>query len=139
MKFTVSFLILISSISGCNNSKPKKVLSEKEKQVQWVKEELSDFSEKIVLLSTIKRISYDSLYQIFTDYHIIVDYASSDSLKFCSEKAINYISGKYHISKRRVASLVFSFKYEMLSKEEIVDDELEKLEEEQQDPPEDPY
>jgi hypothetical protein len=139
MKFTVSFLIFISIISGCNNSKPKHILSEKEKQVQWVKEELLDFSEKIVLLSTIKRISYDSLYQILTDYHIMVDYASSDSLKFYSKKAISYISEKYHVSKRRVASLIFSFKYEMLSKEEIVDEGLEKLEEEQQEPPEDPY
>lgn len=139
MKFMISFLILIVTISRCNSSKPKQVLSEKEKQIQWVQEELSGLSEKIVLLSIIKGISYDSLYQILTDYHVMIDYASSDSLKFYSEKAIDNISENYHVSKRRVASLIFSFKYEMLSKEEVVDDEFKKIKEEQQEPPENPY
>ncbi len=141
MKSTISILIILISILSCNNSKPKKVLSEKEKQEQRAKDELSDYSEKIVLLSAIKKIPYDSLNLVLTEYYSITsDYTnSSDSSKFYSEKAINDISAKYHISKRRVASLIFSFKYEMLTKEEITDEELEKREDEQQEPPEDPY
>lgn len=141
MKFSISISIILIIVLGCNNSKPKKVLSEKEKQEQRAKDELSDYSEKIVLLSAIKKIPYDSLNFILTDYYSTTsDYtSSSDSSKFYSEKALNEISIKYHISKRRAASLIFSFKYEMLTKEEIADKELEKREDEQQEPPEDPY
>lgn len=140
MKFRVIILALLVSILSCNDSHPKIALSEKEEQQQRVKDELADYSEKIVLLSAIRQISYDSLSLILIDYYSITyDYTnSSDSSKFYSEKAINDISEKYHISKRKTASLIFSFKYEMLSKQEIVDEELEKLEEEQQEPAEDP-
>ncbi len=141
MKFSISISIILIIVLGCNNSKPKKVLSEKEKQEQRAKDELSDYSEKIVLLSAIKKIPYDSLNFILTDYYSTTSdhTSSSDSSKFYSEKALNEISIKYHISKRRAASLIFSFKYEMLTKEEIADKELEKREDEQQEPPEDPY
>ena len=142
MKFIVPILIIVSGVFSCKDSKPKKVLNAKEKQEERAKDELSDYSEKIVLLSTIKKIPYDSLSLILTDYYSITsDYINtSDSSKFYSEKAINEISSKYHISKRRVASLIFSFKYEMLTKEEIADEELEKRMQEEEEPPqEDPY
>jgi len=141
MKYTIPFLIIIISVLSCHNSKPKKVLSKKEKQEQRAKDELSYYSEKIVLLSAIKKIPYDSLNLILTEYYTTTsDYTnSSDSSKFSTEKALNDISGKYHISKKRAASLIFSFKYEMLTKEEIADEELEKREDELQEPPEDPY
>lgn len=140
MKSTAQILIILISILSCTNSKPKIVLSEREKLEEGVKEELSTYSEQIALLSAIKNIPYDSLSRILTDYYFATfDYRNStDSLKFYTEKAINDISDKYHISKRRAASLIFSFKYEMLTNEEIADKELEKREDEQQEPPEDP-
>ena len=141
MKFTIPILIILISVLSCNNSKPEKILSEKEKQEQRAKDELSYYSDKIVLLAVIKKIPYDSLNLILTDYYSTTsDYTNlSDSSKFYSEKALNEISIKYHISKRRAASLIFSFKYEMLTQEEIADKELEKREDEQQEPPEYPY
>lgn len=141
MKFYIQILISLIIIFSCNNSKPQKKLSEKEKQKERAKVELSNYSEKIVLLSAIKKIPYDSLSLILTDYYSITsDYTnSSDSSKFYSEKAINEITGKYHISKNKVASLIFCFKYEMLTKEEIADEEFEKRMDEQQEPPEDPH
>jgi hypothetical protein len=141
MKSTIPILIILISVLSCNNSKPKKKLTEKEKQEQRAKDELSDYSEKIVLLSAIKKIAYDSLSLILIDYYSITsEYTnSSDSSKFYSEKAINDISGKYHISKSKAASLIFSFKYELLTKEEIADEEIEKREVEQQELLEDSY
>lgn len=138
MKPTLPFLILLISILSCNKSKPKKVLSETEKRVENAKEELSDFSEKMVLLSTMKRIPYDSLNLILIDYYSITSYYtdSSDSLMFYSQKAIDEISEKYHISKERTASIIFSFKYEMLTKEEMVNEEMEKIGSEQEEPTE---
>lgn len=134
MKCTVTILVLLSSIWGCNESKPKTVLSKKEIQVRRAKFELSYCSEKIILLSIIKKMSFDSLKLILTDYYSMTSgYTySSDSSKIYSEKAISYISEQYHLPKRRVASIVFSFKYEMLSKEDILD-------EGEQEPPMDSY
>ena len=141
MKSIIFILIILTSVLSCNNSKPKKALSEKEKQEQRAKDELSVYTEKIVLLSAIKKIPYDSLKFILTDYYSTTsDYTnSSDSSKFYIEKALNEISIKYHISKRRAASLIFSFKYEMLTKEEIAEEELEKSEEVLQELTDDPY
>ena len=138
MKSPISILIILICVLSCCNSKPKKELSKKEKQEKRVKENLSEYSEKIVLLSVIKKIPYDSLKFILTEYYTITaGYTnSSDSLKYYSEKAISHISEKYHILKRRAASLIFSFKYEMLTKEEIVDEEINRRDDEQEDPPE---
>lgn len=140
MKYLLPILIILTTTLSCNNTESKKDLTEKDKQ-ESLKEELSNSSEKIVLLSTIKQIPYDSLTLILTDYYSITsEYNdSSDSSKFYSEKAIKDISEKYHISKKRTASIIFSFKYEMLTKEETADQENEKREEEQQETPEDPY
>jgi hypothetical protein len=90
-------------------------------------------------MSTIKIIPYDSLNLILIDYYAGTSkYTYSDSLKFYSESAINAISKKYNISRRKIASLIFSFKYEMLSKEEILESETES-QAEQQDLPDNPY
>ena len=90
MKFTIPILIILISVLSCNNSKPEKILSEKEKQEQRAKDELSYYSDKIVLLAVIKKIPYDSLNLILTDYYSTTsDYTNlSDSSKFYSEKSI---------------------------------------------------
>ncbi len=138
MKLTLPLLILIIGIPSCNNSKPKKEISEKERIEESAKKELSDYSEKIVLLSTIQKIPYDSLNFILIDYYSITSkYTYSDSLQFYSKKALSEISQKYHLTPSRIATLIFSFKYEMLTKDEIFEkakeDEYEQEGEQEQE------
>ncbi len=134
MKLTLPLLILIIGILSCNNSKPQKEISEKERIEESAKKELSDYSEKIVLLSTIQKIPYDSLNFILIDYYSITSkYTYSDSLQFYSKKAITDISQKYHIAPSRIATLIFSFKYEMLTKEEIFEKAKEDEYEQERD------
>ncbi len=135
MKLFFTFFILLLFICSCSKSKSKK-LTDKEKQEEASNEELSSQKEKIVLLAVIKRTSYDTLYLILKDYYVITaDYLSTDSSRFYCEKAIELISEKYRIAKSKVASLIFSFKYEMLSKEEIIQSENDKAEYQEQPEP----
>ena len=92
-------------------------------------------NEKIVLLSTIKKISYDSLNLILTDYSSITsDYINSpDSSRFYSDQAIRVLSTKYQMSKLKIASFIFSFKYEMLTKQDIIDNIIDEGYESEQD------
>ncbi|SEP49215.1 hypothetical protein [Niastella yeongjuensis] len=141
MKALAFILIQFIIVGGCNSSRPKGKLIKNVKHEQKTIDKLFNCSERIVLLSTLKGISYDSLNHILTDYHLMTaNNFSVDSSRYFSNKAIDDISEKYKISKRKIALLVFSFKYEMLTKEEIFEEELDKIEKEQDlEPPEDPY
>ncbi len=121
----VLFLLIINT--SCEDSESKNQLSEKEKLYAEAETELSDQKEKIVLLSAIKKISYDTIFSILKDYysHTSEYSSSSDSSRFFSEKAMELISKKYQISINKVASVIFSFKYEMLSKDEIIEEFIE--------------
>lgn len=131
MRFTFLILILLTSLS-CKESSHVAPLDTTNEKFELAKDELDGHSEKIVLLSEIKRISYDSLSNILLDYYTITSYyADSDSSKFYSQEALNKVSKKYHIQKAKIASLIFSFKYEMLSREDIANEEFDKREEEQ--------
>ena len=132
MKLLVLPIILVMTICSCGSSEDD--FTKKENQEKKTKEELAEHNEKIVLLARIKGTSYDTLFLILTEYYSITsEYEnSSDSLRFYSEKAIDIISRKYHISKLRVATFVFSFKYEMISKEEVIEMESEKIDSEQE-------
>lgn len=140
MKADLLIMLLAIFLFSCGDNKEKKVLSDKEMNEENARIELSDYSEKIVLLAAIKNISYDSLKFILTDYYAITsDFDnSSDSSKFYSDKAINDISTKYRLPKSKVASLIFSFKYEMLTREEVTEQEKEKNEDKQPDVQENP-
>lgn len=112
---------------GCSNSDSRKELSEKEKQeieIKHAKWELDDQKEKIVLLASIKNIPSDSLYDILMDYTIQAGGAYSFSTRFDSipyEKITEAVARKHRTSKHRIASLIFSFKYEMRTPDEIIE------------------
>ena len=92
--------------------------------------ELIGNEEKIALLAIAKGMNYDSLYSILKDYYTNVG-DSTDALSYT--KAVMVTSQKYSISNRLVAKIVFSYKYEMLSKEEIVSESERESDIEQRD------
>ena len=102
--------------------------------------ELSYEKEKIVLLSSIKKTNYDTLYLVLRDYYVLTsdNTYSEDSIVFIYNKAINSISKNYNIPKSKVASLIFSFKYEMQTKEDVIDNFKEEETENEQQQPNDP-
>ena len=122
----IQIIFLLLLISSCSKE-TKKELPEKAKTVskyEIADIELMDKKEKIVLLSIIKEVPYDTLYHILKDYYAAInDYTFlSDKDVIICNKTINSISEKYKIPKSKIASLIFCFKYEMQTKQEIKDE-----------------
>lgn len=120
--------ILFISTTSCKHAISDKVSTQeltgkeqKSKRDLIAFDELFNDNEKIVLLSETRKISFDTLQQILKDYYSeTADYFySRDSLRFFCEKAISSISSKFHITKSKASSLIFSYKYGMLSKQDI--------------------
>ena len=151
MRIFYILVVLLLFFCSCHNSKPKeeskKVLSEAEKLEKTYKrinEDLSYENEKIILLSEIRKMPFDTLIFILRDYYVITDTVSSSDInsKYLYQSSIAKISERYKISKSRIASLIFSYKYEMLTKEEIEESAIENFRdnnEEETPEPEDQY
>jgi hypothetical protein len=136
-QYAVALLILMV-IYSCAKPEPKKELGKidldkkelDKKEKQRISYEIADAEllfqkKKIVLLSEIKGVPYDTLYHILRDYYsktLYSAYLSLDSSRFICEIAIDSVSKNYHISRYKIASLIFSFKYEMRSKEDIINE-----------------
>ena len=85
--------------------------------------ELDGQSEKIYFLAQINQLPYDTLYKILKDYMVFssgqFEYFSIDSSDM--NFSFSSIAETYNIPKPRLASIIFQFKYEMLTKDDIED------------------
>jgi hypothetical protein len=89
--------------------------------------ELEFENEKIALISIMHGIPKDSVYLILRDYLAKNDLSFDIDNKF-TEKFIDTISKNRKMSKRKIASIIFNFKYEMQTKDEIGQDAIENHE-----------
>lgn len=139
MKPLLTIFILLQFFCSCQDSKPEKeeekkkmsVTEELEKLNDNIERQLSYEKEKIILLSEIRKIPFDTVNLILRDYLVITDTVSSsdENSKQIFQNAIVKISDKYKISKSRIATLLFSYKYEMITKEEIGESAVENFQE----------
>lgn len=117
-------LILILIVFGCKDKEETEFLESQEKikkeydKAHSLTDVLLDFDgEKLALLSIIKNTPNDTLRLVLKEYLKKTFPLVTDASKV--DKIIDTISQKYHISKIKVASIVFSYNYEMLTKDEI--------------------
>lgn len=139
MKPLFTIFILLQFFFSCQDSKLEKeaekkkmsVTEELEKLNDNIERQLSYEKEKIVLLSEIRKIPFDTVNLILRDYLVITDTVSSsdENSKQLFQGAIVKISDKYKISKSKIATLLFSYKYEMITKEEIEESAVENFQE----------
>lgn len=125
MKKIIPLLFLL--ITACNNNKSQeegKKTNRKVEETQELKElsniELQMSPEKISLLSIIQDVPRDSVCMILNDYKSAIPdeiFIGDDKMKV--ERVIDSISELRQMSKKRIASLIFSFNYELTSKEEM--------------------
>ncbi len=129
MKKIFYLTILLTIIFSCNNSENND-LTELNKQNELYENadlELENHKEKIVLLSIAKNIPTDSLYLILREYYSKTGNIE-DEINFSYVKIIDTISIKLKIPKKRIANLIYDFKYEMITKESIEDELFEESE-----------
>jgi DNA integrity scanning protein DisA with diadenylate cyclase activity len=118
MKNILALMLLI--FVSCSKTEQKKEVSKKEQQIDkylLADLELESEDEKITLLSILKKTSKDSIILVMRDY---LSNTESDSIPY--KDVINKISQKNNISNNKVASIIFSYKYEMLTKDDITNE-----------------
>lgn len=114
-------IFIISCKSEIKNAEPTQ--QEKiDNKYKFAEFDLFDQKEKIALLAIIKNVNYDTLYLILKEYYSQnSDYSLyGDTVAVVSRNSITSISKKFSIPKSEVASLIFSFKYEMKLDDEII-------------------
>ena len=114
---------------GKEKKEPEKVLTEKkiaENKYSYADSELKDNQEKITLLSFIKNTPKDSINLVIREYLMKTEY---EDVFF--EKYVEQVAKKYSISPKKVASIIFSYKYEVLTKDEIEENVIDELSEAQ--------
>ena len=115
---------------SCNKTEPKNTptkADELKMAYSYADSELEDEVEKVALISIIKKIPTDSLKFIMRDYLAKTYYDDSEC-----EKIIDTISKKYKYSKTRIATLIFCYRYETLTKENSIDESTENEQEMQE-------
>ncbi len=126
----ITILIIAFLILGCSD---KKATKEKNNSAltpisadSLVQEYFLE-NEKIFLLSYIKNIPEDTIKVILTEYlsKSSFNYFYDDKSEPIMDDVITSISQKRKISKSKIASIIFSYKYEMLTKEDL---EMEAIE-----------
>lgn len=137
MKKIIFLSIVLISFYSCNSSSSKK--EPKKSQAELDYEMADDFleydAEKIVLLSIIKNVPHNKANSVLRDY-LAKSYGSDFSLMENPDyvaKTIETIAQKNNLSKKITASIIFSYQYEMITREEIMD-ELEDEYYEEQEP-----
>ena len=147
MKTLFNLFILLLFFCSCQHSKSKdetkKAITETDKLEianSRIEDDLSYEKEKIILLSEVRKIPFDTLNLILRDYYVVTDTLSSsdENSKYLYQSAIAKISDKYKISKSKIASLIFSYKYEMLTKEDIEESAVEDFKDNYEEEPPEP-
>lgn len=145
MKFLI--LVIIIFFYSCQTKVENKSIDKNYSEVELKLEKessilrsLSYESEKILLLSETIKIPYDSLINILKIYmYETKDHEYPiDSVKFYSSKGLYLISKQFSYPKEKVASWIFSYKYGMLSKEQMEYEAIElyqqgKIDEQEQE------
>jgi hypothetical protein len=130
MKSIILLILTILSLNSCSHKKEKKIISKSHKVADSYSQadsELEFENEKITLISIIHGIPKDSVHLILRDYLVKNDLSFDIESKF-AEKFIDTISKNRKMSKRKIASIIFNFKYEMLTKDDIEQDIIENNE-----------
>ncbi len=121
-------LILIFMVFGCKDKEPEKVIAKEPAKVvdpySYTDFILSTDTEKLMLLSILKKIPQDTLRLVLREY-LKANPEDLDGLGVNKADNLDTISQKYHISKFKIASIIFSYKYEMLTEEEIEQSAIE--------------
>ncbi|WP_447636908.1 hypothetical protein [Flavobacterium microcysteis] len=128
---TFIILLIILFLNSCSNKKEKNIIPKSKKiedSYSQADSELEFEKEKIALLSVIRGIPKDSIYLVLRDYYAKNDLLSNFENDY-TEEFIDTISKNRKMSKQKVASIIFSFKYEMQTKEEIEQEAKDSYEE----------
>lgn len=126
----IQLVILASIFISCNYSTTQESSKNEEISEEEAKEsyrEISDLflksnSEKISLISMIKDVPVDKVYAVLSDYKtetFLNRYGLLDSNKIIT--IVDSIAQKNDLPKKLTASIIFSYEYEMITNDELLE------------------
>lgn len=124
----ITLLILIALLFSCNSSTSKNSNTPKEEKSKIERDyEIADMflqfdSEKIGLISILKNIPPEKANSVLRDYlaKTMISIESMEDTNYIV-KLVDTISKKNNLSKKLTASIIFSYQYEMITRDEIID------------------
>jgi hypothetical protein len=132
---TLIIIITLFTFFSCSkiakkSDKPNK--TKEEIAVENAERELESQGEKIALLSVLKECHLDTTRLILKEYLYLnlQQKLYEDSIDFTTLDIIKNISKKTNIKPKKIASIIFSFKYEMLTRDDIIieyENHIEKI------------
>lgn len=136
MKNIISLFLISTIVYSCNSSskqeEPKKSKTETDYEIADMFLEYD--AEKIGLLSIIKNVPHKQANSVLRDY-LAKTYGSGllsmDNLDYVV-KVVDTIAQKNNLSKKLTASILFSYQYEMITREEIMEELEDEYYEEQE-------
>lgn len=130
MKKNILLLVLIVFFCSCNNKSSGKTEPEKSKSetksesyYELVNIILENDAEKIALLSLIKNIPYVQMNSILRDYLASTYYSTLSTMENPESilTIVDTIAQKNNLSKKLTASIIFSYQFEMITRDEITE------------------
>lgn len=123
--FILAIIFISCNYSTTQDSSENEEISEEEAKESY--REISDLflesdSEKISLISIIKDVPVEKVYSVLSDYKTETfpsNYGLSDSRNII--KIVDSIAQKNGLPKKLTASIIFSYEYEMITKDEIIE------------------
>lgn len=133
MKNIIPLFIIALLIYSCNSSTKEKE-KEPTKSKTEMDYEIADMfleydAEKIGLISIIKNIPHEKANLVLRDY-LAKTYGSTMLTMENPEyvvKVVDTIARKNNLSKKITASIIFSYQYEMITRDEIVEDAMDEM------------
>ena len=132
----ILIILLIKIFISCDYSIPQESSKEESLSNEEVKElesELADMflefeSEKIVLISIIKDLPTEKVKSVLGEYKSKT-FIYQDKIEDPNyiTKIVDTIAKKNNLSKKMTASIIFSFEYEFITRDEIIDEYNENI------------
>ena len=87
-------------------------------------------AEKIGLISIIKHVPYVKANSVLRDYlaKTSLNFSIMENPEYIV-KVVDTIARKNNLSKKITASIIFSYQYEMITRDEIVEDAMDEMQE----------
>lgn len=126
MKYLLMLILVI--FSSCNNlsqSESGVIVNKKTEKENPVGSDILEFEkEKIALLSIIKELPYEKTNSVIKDYlnsYIVAEMVFGEKNTNDFFKVIDSIAVKNKISRKSTASIIYSYQYEMITSDEIIE------------------
>jgi hypothetical protein len=140
MKNILTFFLIVLLVCSCNSSTKEKE-KESTKSKTEMDYEIADMflkydAEKIGLISIIKDIPHEKANSVLRDY-LAKTYGSTMLIMENPEyivKIVDTIARKNNLSKKITASIIFSYQYEMITRDEIVENAMDEMQEQDYEP-----